>query len=167
MLCKCISTPYCWINLIDWLILVVTSIPARREFNFLSIVSVRPLPVPPCIVWRPHTAITLRVAGTATTRERRPADNSPALSRAPCMSVYLSVQGRSKHSRSTSLYINVLNWLIQWLIVCFHFRLLDEVNCTLETDLVVTGRNNTVLVDNGLQSPHISPLVTHLWRDRL
>jgi len=39
---------------------------------------------------------------------------------------------------------------------------LDEVNCTLETDLVSVGRSNHGLSDSELQSPRLSPIVTHL-----
>jgi len=42
--------------------------------------------------------------------------------------------------------------------VCF--RLLDEVTCTLESDLSHTWRSD--MLDNKLQSPCVSPLVTHL-----
>jgi len=46
------------------------------------------------------------------------------------------------------------------LFVRFLFRLLDEVNCTLETDLLRSERNSTL--DNVLQAIHVPPLVTHL-----
>jgi len=45
------------------------------------------------------------VAGDYT---RRPGDQSPALSRVPCVFVDLFVQRRSSHSRTTSLNIKVL-----------------------------------------------------------
>ena len=105
--------------------MVVRSTPAQQAFNYLFVRLSRGgpgvaavheaacvmllLPFPCCS--RPHRRRHCDHPRVARGRRgRRHSDHTrrPVLSRAPYVSVCLSVQWLSRHSRTTSLYVNVL-----------------------------------------------------------